>query len=56
MNISEILALTNQLQPWRPDSLTIEFIDLMALRKIPFCPLCADWHHADEECSITMGV
>jgi hypothetical protein len=48
----EILKLSHQLQPWRPDSLTQDFI-ANPPHGLPFCRTCADWHDDTEAHSST---
>lgn len=45
MEQEEMLRLSHELQPWRPDDLTLK---LDAELNLPFCPICADWHSADD--------
>lgn len=49
---AEILALSHELQPWRPDTLTLEFV-ADPPSGLPFCRECADWHGESEYHSAT---
>lgn len=46
----EVLRLSHELQPWRPDELTkYYFLNSPGWGPIPFCRECADWHHESWE-------
>lgn len=52
ISTEEVLALSRALQPWRPESLTLEFV-ASPPHGLPFCRVCADWHGEQEEHSAT---
>jgi hypothetical protein len=51
--VTRIFELSEQLQPWRTEAMTIAVMNAMAKEGVPFCESCADWHTADDVHSIT---
>lgn len=50
--IDEMVAQNAARHPWRPAEFVREMASHFTEQGVPWCPECADWHHADEEHSM----
>jgi hypothetical protein len=53
MTRTEMFAIIARFHSWRPQSENEYLADRMEKENIPFCATCGDWHHANEQHSMT---